>query len=585
MNIVLNVAFRNLFRQKRRTVLLGIGIAFSIAILVIVDALTGGISDIILNRIIVNQFGHVRVSMTEKLNDRVEIIRDKNELISIISNTYPGMSFEIRENAGAMVRLIGNTGGDFAFIAGSDKGSLYEYFKTLTLLEGNLDDWTNDSIENPVVLFSDKAERLGLKALDTVKARLTTVNGQVQTARLTVAAILKSENQYMDIVMFARLDDMKRLLDMKPFEIQNLSVVFDKLKNAMLTLSLANQLHDAIRPYPAAVYGDFASGGRSAQGTLFGFTTNTNALSQIAAATGADEAVLNRMIHSTNAILLGETLAARIGARTGSTIGFAYDTRYEGRYAAGTFRVAGIVSSTNGTFDNAALIVDKDLYKFYFRHCPVLLSGYSNAVTLAEDMPFYSAIAPSWYLLPRTVTSQAFRDKWKLWNRTKWYGRTTDVVSMQELAEQFLQIEGAIRMISVLFVLILFFIIMVGVINTLRMTIRERTREIGTIRAIGMNRSMLMKTFVIESVLLSFFASIGGVIAGALITGLISLIPFSKTGGMSMLLDNGHIHFLFNLGGAIVYTIVICLVTALTALFPAYKAAKMSVANALRHYE
>ena len=54
-------------------------------------------------------------------------------------------------------------------------------------------------------------------------------------------------------------------------------------------------------------------------------------------------------------------------------------------------------------------------------------------------------------------------------------------------------------------------IILVGVMNSMWMAIRERTQEIGTLRAIGMGRGGVLSMFVIEASLLSFGATIAGV--------------------------------------------------------------------------
>jgi ABC-type antimicrobial peptide transport system permease subunit len=74
------------------------------------------------------------------------------------------------------------------------------------------------------------------------------------------------------------------------------------------------------------------------------------------------------------------------------------------------------------------------------------------------------------------------------------------------------QLEGALNLITLIAVLVLFFIILIGVVNTLRMTIRERTREIGTNRAIGMQAYDVRNTFLFETFFLAFFACITGIL-------------------------------------------------------------------------
>ena len=68
-----------------------------------------------------------------------------------------------------------------------------------------------------------------------------------------------------------------------------------------------------------------------------------------------------------------------------------------------------------------------------------------------------------------------------------------------DYASEVLKLEQVLNLITIIAVLILFFIILIGVVNTLRMTIRERTREIGTIRAIGMQKKDVRNVFILES--------------------------------------------------------------------------------------
>ena len=58
-------------------------------------------------------------------------------------------------------------------------------------------------------------------------------------------------------------------------------------------------------------------------------------------------------------------------------------------------------------------------------------------------------------------------------------------------------------------------IIVIGIMNTMWIAIRERTREIGTLRAIGMQRRGVLRMFLLESLMLGLFGTIAGALAGA----------------------------------------------------------------------
>jgi acyl-CoA reductase-like NAD-dependent aldehyde dehydrogenase len=61
LNVVTRIAFRNLVRQFRRNLLLGIGIAISMCILVVTASFTNGLTDILFNKVMVYMTGHIRV--------------------------------------------------------------------------------------------------------------------------------------------------------------------------------------------------------------------------------------------------------------------------------------------------------------------------------------------------------------------------------------------------------------------------------------------------------------------------------------------------------------------------------------------
>jgi ABC-type antimicrobial peptide transport system permease subunit len=157
---------------------------------------------------------------------------------------------------------------------------------------------------------------------------------------------------------------------------------------------------------------------------------------------------------------------------------------------------------------------------------------------------------------------------------------------MYETAEQILKLEGVLNMITLVAVLVLFFIILIGVVNTLRMTIRERTREIGTIRAIGMQRTDVRNAFILETLLLAFFASVAGVLLAFGAMGVLSHIPMNlEDNPMGMFLVSGRLYFIPTLSGVLGNMVLIWVLAGVTAFFPARRAANLSPGAALRHFE
>lgn len=107
---------------------------------------------------------------------------------------------------------------------------------------------------------------------------------------------------------------------------------------------------------------------------------------------------------------------------------------------------------------------------------------------------------------------------------------------------------------------------LVGVTNSMLMSVTERYREIGTIKCLGASDSFIVKVFFLEAMLLGVIGSLLGSVAG---TGLMALV----TGHVSPTLVGG----IILLGTVVGATLTIC-----SAIAPAIQAAKMPAAAALR---
>jgi len=130
-------------------------------------------------------------------------------------------------------------------------------------------------------------------------------------------------------------------------------------------------------------------------------------------------------------------------------------------------------------------------------------------------------------------------------------------------------------------------VIIVGVIlfaiaNTMSMSIYERFREIGTIRAIGAKRSKVVTQFLLEAVLLSVIGGVIGIIFGYIIAGAVNL-----SGGIYIPPPPGNArgYYAFirpELIKIAQYWFVFILVSIIATLLPAYRAARMNIVDALR---
>ena len=80
------------------------------------------------------------------------------------------------------------------------------------------------------------------------------------------------------------------------------------------------------------------------------------------------------------------------------------------------------------------------------------------------------------------------------------------------------QVINAITGVLTLFGAIALLAASFGIINTLYMSVQDRTREIGLMKAMGMGRFKVFLTFSIEALLIGFWGGVTG-IAGAVVAG------------------------------------------------------------------
>jgi len=121
-------------------------------------------------------------------------------------------------------------------------------------------------------------------------------------------------------------------------------------------------------------------------------------------------------------------------------------------------------------------------------------------------------------------------------------------------------------------VIIAIIVSLLGVINTLAMSVIERTREIGVLRALGASRWQVRATMVDESVMITIAGAVVGVLAG-------TVIGYAWLRGVDEVLPGLTFHF----PGPIVVAVAIASVVlgVLAAIWPARRAARLKVIEAL----
>ena len=114
-------------------------------------------------------------------------------------------------------------------------------------------------------------------------------------------------------------------------------------------------------------------------------------------------------------------------------------------------------------------------------------------------------------------------------------------------------------------------IAVLGIVNTLALSVIERTREIGLLRAIGLSRRQMRRMIRMESIVISFLGALLGVLLG-LVFGWVLLTDLA---------DEGLEVISVPVGQLLAFLGVSLLVGVLAAVFPARRAARLDVLAAI----
>jgi putative ABC transport system permease protein len=137
-------------------------------------------------------------------------------------------------------------------------------------------------------------------------------------------------------------------------------------------------------------------------------------------------------------------------------------------------------------------------------------------------------------------------------------------------SDQESQINTIVALIYTLLFLALF-IALIGIANTLALSITERTRELGLLRAVGMSRSQVRSSVRWESVIISLLGTINGLAIGLLFGWSV----------VRALRDQGFTKFAIAPGQLFVVVIILAVASVGAAIFPARRAAKLDILRAI----
>ena len=256
-----------------------------------------------------------------------------------------------------------------------------------------------------------------------------------------------------------------------------------------------------------------------------------------------------------DAVLIGKPMAEKLNLDVGDNVGLSLNTA-DGTVQEQTFIVKGIYTTNTFGFDSSTVFLP-------LAKAQAMTQTENHASTifvLLKDTSMTDTVAPA-----LSVSSNLQIKTWKDLNSL--------FVEWEAMAQSY---------IGFLYMIILAISVSV-IINTLIMSVYERTREIGILSAIGMRGNRIMMLFLAESSLLA----IGGVILG-LIIGVLATVYFNVNGfyvgnmGLSGIAITDTVYAKLTTENLINLTIMTFIATILAGLYPAIMASRMQPVEALR---
>jgi len=224
------------------------------------------------------------------------------------------------------------------------------------------------------------------------------------------------------------------------------------------------------------------------------------------------------------------------------------------------FKIIGILDKTGDPYNDAGIYLPKDILK------EILNIKDEESQIVAKTQKEFE---------PEEVAENIER-KLRQARGEKEGQETFSIQTSEQLLQTFSNIFGIVQAVLVGIAAISLLVGGIGIMNTMYTSVLERTKEIGTMKAIGAKNSDILQIFLFESGLLGLVGGAIGVILGILLGKIVSYIALISLG--TDLLQSSVTPQLII--GALTFSF---LIGSISGVLPAMQAAKLKPADALRY--
>jgi ABC-type antimicrobial peptide transport system permease subunit len=165
-----------------------------------------------------------------------------------------------------------------------------------------------------------------------------------------------------------------------------------------------------------------------------------------------------------------------------------------------------------------------------------------------------------------------------------------EVLDWRELAPQVSSYMAIIRPALLIFAAIFFALDALVVLNTVYLSVMERTRELGLIIALGASRWRVIRMILVEAGLLSVMGAVYGALAGVALVWIVEALgglplPASFAAMMKAVGMNPVLHLRVSFSQVILSAVAMASVATIAAWYPARRASRLEPVEAMRYVE
>ncbi len=260
-----------------------------------------------------------------------------------------------------------------------------------------------------------------------------------------------------------------------------------------------------------------------------------------------------------NPLVIGKKLAEKLNAKVRSKIVITLQDTAN-NVVSGLFRVSGIYTTNNNMYDESHVFVRVD----DIMELTELPAGAAHEIAINIDDN------KNLELVEGEVVKVS---------------KGNEVMNWKTLSPEMNYLTEAMDLYMYIFIIIILLALLFGIINTMLMVVMERTKEIGMLMAIGMNKMRIFSMILLESTLLTLTGGVVGIIIGTAFSNWKSRDPIDLSRwaqGYEQLGYDAYVYMNLEPMMLVNITVMVIFTGIIAALYPAYKALKNDPADALR---